>query len=266
MDNWTGMARDPFYNLDNIRSNSRTYFRTFLIDNKKVIPRHCAKWAIPVCKALRQLVTEMRLAIDLMNYNDWNEDILKDAFEVLRYSIYDFLKPLAMVLRAHCNQKKDDKYIDETRTGAPDSLETFGDVGDFCFSCVDDAEDAFTDFRYHLIQGRGEGDPYNFPHVNEAAELQRPEVENTLTGSPVADKVPAATFTELVLQNQIIRRQRSILTSLDKPDAATKCICMSFIHISLPKLILRKLCSCQNWKRRDSNILSLTGLEFHELW
>jgi hypothetical protein len=123
------MTRDLFHNLDHPLFDVRASFVTFLNDRKKELPERCARWALPVCVVLMQLATEMRLAVDLVEFRNWDDGILKDALETLRYSIYDFLGPIAFLLRNYYNAKGDKKYTCSVKVGASASLETFGQVG-----------------------------------------------------------------------------------------------------------------------------------------
>jgi hypothetical protein len=134
------MTRDLFHNLDHPLFDVRASFVTFLDDRKKELPERCAKWALPVCVVLRQLATEMRLAVDLVEFRNWDDSILKDALEALRYSIYDFLGPIAILLCNYCNAKKDKKYTGSVQIGTSSSLETFGQVGNFCMKSALKAE------------------------------------------------------------------------------------------------------------------------------
>ena len=256
-DTWTRMTRDLFHNLDHHLFDVRASFVTFLNDRKKDLPRMCAKWALPVCVVLRQLTTEMRLAVDLVEFRNWDDGILKDALEALRYSIYDFLRPVAFILRNYYNAKEDKKYTGGVKIGTSASLETFGQVGNFCMKCMIDAELALVGLLLHLSRGQAMRDGHKANEQMEVAELEPLRLFKDLMATPVANKVPTATFTELVIQNQTIIQRRSIVTTLDStnPVPATNYICMSFDHFSLLELILCKRCSCQYRKRRDPNIL-----------
>jgi hypothetical protein len=171
--------------------------------------------ALPVCVVLRQLATEMRLAVDLVEFRNWDDGILKDALEALRYSIYDFLGPIAILLRNYCNAKEDEKYTGNVKIGTSGSLETFCQVGDFCMKCTIDAELALMGLMLHLSRGQATRDGHNANEQMELAELQPLRLFKDLVATPVANKVPTATFTELVIQNQSIIQRRSIVTTLD---------------------------------------------------
>jgi hypothetical protein len=229
------MTRDLFHNLDHPLFDVRASFVNFLNDRKKELPDKCAKWALPVCMVLRQLATEMRLAVDLVEFRNWDDGILKDALEALRYSIYDFLGPIAIVLRDYCHAKKDKKYTGSVKIRTSSSLETFGQVGNFCMKCMIDAELALMGLMLHLSRGQATRDGHNANEQMDLADLTPLRLFKDLMATPVANKVPTATFTELVIQNQSIVQRRSIVTTLDStnPVPATNYICMSFVQFSL---------------------------------
>jgi hypothetical protein len=257
LDTWTMMTRDLFHNLDHPLFDIRASFVTFLNDRKKELPDRCAKWALPVCVVLMQLATEIRLAVDLVEFRNWDDRILKDALEALRYSIYDFLGPIAFLLRNYCNAKRDENYTGGVKVGASASLKTFGQVGNFCMKCMIDVELALMSLMLHLSRGQATQDGHEAHEQMKLAELKPLRLLRDLMATPVANKVPTATFTELVLQNQSIIQRRSIVTALDSTNLvpATNYICMSPVHFSLLELILCKRCSCQHRERRDPNIL-----------
>lgn len=111
------MTRDLFHNLDCPLLYVRAVFVTLLNDYKKDLPKTCAKWALPIYLVLRQLAIEMRLTVDLLKFGNWDDGILKDALEALRYSIFDFLGPIVMVLQYYCNANKDEKYTGGVKIG-----------------------------------------------------------------------------------------------------------------------------------------------------
>ncbi len=147
---WTRIIRDLFHNLDCPFFDVRAVFVTFLNESKKDISKTCAKWAFPVCAVLRQLAIEMRFTIGLLKFGDWDDGILKTALEALRYSIFDFLGPIVMVLQHYCNANKDEKYIGGVKTGVLSSLETYAQVGAFCIKCLVSAELALMCLILHL--------------------------------------------------------------------------------------------------------------------
>lgn len=230
---WTRMTRDLFHNLDRPLFDVRAVFATFLNDYKKDLPKTCAKWAFPVCLVLRQLAIEMRLSVDLLNFGDWDDGILKDALEALRYSIFDFLGPIVMVLQTYCNANKDEKYTGGVKIGVSDFLGTFGEVGNFCIQCLVNAELALISLMLHLSLGQtirdGGG---SFSQTTKIVDLRALRYYKDLVATPVANKVPTATFTELVIQNQSVMCRRSIVTTLGTTDAvsASDRICMSTLH------------------------------------
>jgi hypothetical protein len=231
---WTRMTRDLFHNLDHPLFDVKASFVAFLTDQKKELPLRCAKWALPVCAVLRQLAIEMRLAVDLVEYRNWDDGILKDALEALRYSIYDFLGPIAMILRDYCNANRDERYPGSARSGIsrPHPLQTFGQVGDFCIKCLVNAELAYMSLMLRLSQGQAARDGVDAHEKTKLAELEPLGLFRDRVATPVANKVPTATFTELVIQNQSIISRRSIVTTLDDMNMvpATNRICMSFVH------------------------------------
>lgn len=229
---WTRMTRDLFHNLDRPLFDIRAVFVTFLNDYKKDLPKTCAKWAFPVCLVLRQLAIEMRLTVDLLKFGDWDDGILKDALEALRYSIFDFLGPIVMVLHNYCNANKDEKYTGGVKIGVSDFLGTFGEVGNFCINCLVNAELALMSLMLHLSLGQANRDGQRFSQTTELADLQALRYYKDLVATPVANKVPTATFTELVIQNQSLMCRRSIVTTLGNTDivSASDRICMSTVH------------------------------------
>ena len=154
-------------------------------------------------------------------------------------------------------QRKIKNNTGSVQIGTSSSLETFGQVGNFCMKCMIDAELALMGLMLHLSRGQATRDGHKANEQMKLAELEPLRLFKDLMATPVANKVPTATFTELVIQNQSIIQRRSIVTTLDStnPVPATNYICMSFVHFSLLELILCKRCSCQHRKRRDPNIL-----------
>lgn len=80
-DTWTRMTRDLFHNLDRPFFDVKASFFTFLIANRKALSTNCARLALPIIAVLRQLAQEMRLAVDLLEFWDWDDGILHDALE-----------------------------------------------------------------------------------------------------------------------------------------------------------------------------------------
>jgi hypothetical protein len=260
-DTWTRMTRDLFHNLDHPLFDVRASFVTFLNDRKKELPERCAKWALPVCVVLRQLATEIRRAVDLVEFRYWNDGILKDALEALRYSIYDFLGPIAMLLRDYCCAKADKKYADKVKIGTSGSLETWGQVGNFCIKCMVDAELALMGLILHLSRGQAMRDGLE---KMELADLEPLKVFKGIVATPVANRVPTATFTELVIQNQSIIQRRSIVTTLDGTNLApaTNYICMSFVHFFPARAnpLQAMFLSAQKEKRSEYPIAAKAGI------
>lgn len=226
-DTWTRMTRDLFHNLDRPVSDVRASFFTFLTDNLRVLPVNCAKWALPVVMVLRQLANEMRFTVEYLEFRNWDDGILDDALEVLRYSIYDFLGPIAMLLHYYCREKKDVKYTGTIRLGTS-HIDTFGQVGSLCIQSMIDAEIALAHLITHLSRGQVKRDVGTDleEHTLTALELFR---ERLLT-PPIADQVPTASFTELLIQNQISVQRRSIVTTLDSTICFNRYICMSSVQ------------------------------------
>lgn len=231
-DTWTRMTRDLFHNLDCPLFDVRAVFGTFLNDYKKDLPKTCAKWAFPICLALRQLAIEMRFTVDLLKFEDWDDGILKDALEALRYTIFDFLGPIVMVLQHYCNANKDILYTGGVKIGDSDFLSTFGKIGTFCIKCLVNAELALMSLMLHLSLGQEKRDGEDFSQTTKLADLRTLRSYKDLVATPVANKVPTATFTELVIQNQSVMCRRSIVTTLGNTDAvsASDRICMSTVH------------------------------------
>lgn len=78
-------------------------------------------------------------------------------------------------------------------------------------------------------------DGKNFTQIAKLANLLTLRSYKYFIITPVANKVPIATFTKLVIQNQIVMCQRSIVITLSNTDAvsAYNRICMFTIHYFL---------------------------------
>lgn len=261
-DTWTRMTRDLFHSLDRPIFDIRASFNTFLTDNKNQLPLRCAKWAHPVAMVLRQLATEMRLAVELLEFRNWDDGILNDALEGLRYSIYDFLGPIATVLYHYCNEKKDVKYTGRVIIGASDDLSTFGQVGNLCIRCMIDAEIALLNLIFHLGRGRAARDGVETDKETLLRDFQSLKMFKDLITTPVFDQVPTATFTELVVQNQSTLRRRSIITTLDSTNLANRYICtFSVYSCSISTDFLQaELLSDQSRQRSEYPIAARAGI------
>lgn len=262
-DTWTRMTRDLFQNLDRPIFDIRASFTTFLTDTKRELSIRCAKWALSVAVALRQLATEMRLAVDLLEFRNWDEGILKDALEALRYSIYDFLGPIATVLNHYCNKKKNVKYTAGIKKGISINFTTFDQVGNFCIQCMINAEIALVNLVFHLSRGRAAQDrekPHKETLLKDLSSLMK---FKDLVITPIIDQVPTATFTELVIQNQSTSRRRSIVTALDSTNLANKYICMFTVYHFCPastNLLQAEVLSDQSEMRSEYPIADRAGI------
>lgn len=261
---WTRMTRDLFHNLDRPLFDIRAVFDTFLNNYKKDLPKLCAKWAFPVCSVLRRLAIEMRLTVDLLMFRDWDDGILKDALEALRYSIFDFLGPIVMVLQHYCNANKDEKYTRGIKIGVSDFLGTFGEVGTFCVKCLVNAELALMSLMLHLSLGQAKQHQSRFCQTTKLADLPTLRCHKDLVATPLANKVPTATFTELVIQNQSVMCRRSIVTTLGNTHAASASnrICMSTVHYFQARAdpLQAMLLSKQIEKRSERPIADKAGI------
>ncbi|KAH6973835.1 hypothetical protein BKA56DRAFT_592622 [Ilyonectria sp. MPI-CAGE-AT-0026] len=212
LDRWKRLTKDLFHSLEYPRFDAKDSIVALLRDNNnsknKQLWLKCAKWAIPVCMVLRQLATEMRMAVELVESGKWEDSVVIDALETLRFSIDDFYGPLARLLADFCRAKKGEKYSNSIKLEPPDRLETFGQVGKFCIQSITDAEMAFGHLVLHWGKERDclDGSPLN---------LKSSSLFAAFVAAPAASKVPAATFTELVIRQQVGIQRRSIVTTLD---------------------------------------------------
>lgn len=230
---WTRMTNDLFHKVNYPSFNIRALLFTFLKDQTPHLQKYCIKWAIPVCNTLNQLTREIYFAIELFQFQEWDDAILKDALEAVRYSIYDFLGPILRVLQLHCQNIEPSTEAGVVNSSRP--LETFGEVADYCRECRVAVEIAFGALLFHLSHGQAKRD--GIPPSNED-KLKQAESFNILKlqTHPAVNEAPTATFTELVVQNQAIALRRSIVTTLDAVDLnpATGYICILFTHSPLP--------------------------------
>ena len=229
-DTWTRITRDLFLGLDRPYFDMRARLTKFCEENKNKLPLSCAKWALPLCGVLQQLASEARLVAELIEFRNWDDGILKDALEALRYSIFDYFGPIAMLLQDYCNEKYDEPFTGTTTIGNPSiHLGTFGEVGTFCKNCLINAEIALMDFMLHVALGQHKRDGWP---SDAQGTLEYPVAFNVfyqVLETPVADRVPTMTFLELVIQNQCAIQRRSVVTVLDQTnlDSATEEICKS---------------------------------------
>lgn len=223
LNRWKRLTKDLFHSLEYPRFDTKKSIEDLLKDDKNLRLK-CAKWAIPVCMVLRQLATEMRMAVELVESGKWEESVVIDALEKLRFSIDDFYGPLARILADYCRANKGEKYSNSIKLESPDRLETFGQVGKFCIQSITDAEMAFGHLVLHWGKERDclDGSPLN---------LKPSSLFAAFVAAPAASKVPAATFTELVIRQQVGVQRRSIVTTLDGKNMvpSTKHICMSCV-------------------------------------
>ncbi|RSL77806.1 hypothetical protein CEP51_008748 [Fusarium floridanum] len=168
LDDWKRLTKDLFNSLEYPNFDAKASISAFLRDQGKQLRTNCAKWAIPVCMVLRQLATEMRMAVDLVESVKWEKNVVIDALETLRFSIDDFYGPLARILAGYCMEKKDEINSNSIMLEPPDRLDTFGQVA--------------------------------------------------FAAAPAANKVPSATFTELLIRQQVGLQRRSIVTALEKKE------------------------------------------------
>jgi hypothetical protein len=125
---WTRMTRDLFHNLDHPLFDVRASFVTFLTIGKRSYRRGAQDG--PFLSAWCSCNSPPRCALQSTWWNSGTgTTVSKDALETLRYSIYDFLGPIALLLRNYYNAKGDKKYTCSVKVGASAPLETFGQVG-----------------------------------------------------------------------------------------------------------------------------------------
>ena len=92
----------------------------------------------------------------------------------------------------------------------------------------------------HLSLGQAKRDGRVFSQMTKLADLRTVRSYKDLVATPVANKVPTATFTELVIQDQSDMCRRSIVTTLGNTDAvsASDRICMSTVYYFLASIRL----------------------------
>jgi hypothetical protein len=163
---------------------------------------------------------EIRIAIKLLNYQDWNDNILEDALKTLHYQIYDFFGPIAQFLWSQCNRNPENEYEDG---GQGESLSTYGAVGKLLKTSFVEAELAFHAFLLHLVSGT---ESYLKSHHRTSDVISE---FRTLAADRAVHRVPTTTFTELVIQNMVLRERKSIQNA--DPAHATSCI-SEFLVIS----------------------------------
>lgn len=207
----TRLTRELFYNLNHPDFDKRESFTT-LIGNSRIGSR-CAIYANTFSKVLSQLAKEIRIAIKLLNYQDWNDDILGDALKTLHYQIYDFFGPIAQFLWSQCNRNPEEKYKDG---GQRESPSTFGAVSKLLKTSFVEVELAFHAFLHHLVSGK---ESYLKPDHLTSDMISE---FRTLAADRAVHKVPTATFTELVIQNMVVRDWKPIQNA--DPAHATRCI------------------------------------------
>lgn len=94
------------------------------------------------------------------------------------------------------------------------------------------AELALMSLMLHLSLGQAKRDGRVFSQMTKLADLRTVRSYKDLVATPVANKVPTATFTELVIQDQSVMCRRSIVTTLGNTDAvsASDRICMFTVY------------------------------------
>lgn len=94
------------------------------------------------------------------------------------------------------------------------------------------AELALMSLMLHLSLGQAKRDGRVFSQMTKLADLRTVRSYKDLVATPVANKVPTANFTELVIQDQSVMCRRSIVTTLGNTDAvsASDRICMSTVY------------------------------------
>lgn len=208
----TRLTRDLFYNLDHPDFDKRESFTT-LIQSPRIGSR-CAIYADSFSDVLSQLAKEIRIAIKLLNYQDWNDDILGDALKTLHYQIYDFFGPIAQFLWSQCNRNPEKQYKGR---GQRESSLTFDAASKLLKTSFVEAELAFHAFLHHLVSGK---ESYLKPdHLTSDMMISE---FRTLAADRAVHKIPTATFTELVIQNMVVKDWKPIQNA--DPAHATRCI------------------------------------------
>lgn len=152
-----------------------------------------------------------------------------------------------MLLHYYCSRRKDVEYTGSVMIGTSNCLRTFGQVGNLCIQSMIDAEIALLNLITHLSRGQQDRDA-------SLKELHPLKLFTDRIKTPVVDQVPTASFTELVIQNQIILRRRSVITTLDSTNLTNRYICMSAVRFSPASdkiLIICKRRSCRIKERCD---------------
>ena len=188
----TRLTRDLFYNIDHPHFDTMDSFTSLLKPN---IAERCAKYAHSFSTVLVQLAEEIRVAIRLLRYEEWNCDILKDALQTLHYQIYHFFGRIAQFLCSHCDRNAGKIY--------KDSL-TFDGVSRTCRNSFVNVELAFYAFIFHLVHG-------NVSYLESSRTTDGLFAEfRALAATRGVHRIPTTTFTELVLQNMVDNASKSI--------------------------------------------------------
>ncbi|KAL9615775.1 MAG: hypothetical protein Q9160_009271 [Pyrenula sp. 1 TL-2023] len=224
---------DPLHYLDQPLFDIKVSLCEFANNDTSYFRLNYADWAPHVCKALDGLTFVIRTAISSLEFREWDGDVLRDAVDSLRYYIFDFYGPVALILQ-HCSQCEQTVWKRDWPVENGKSSDKPNDIGEDCVQSLLKAEFFFMTFILHLSIGQVTQDGKD---SREKAVLVRHIFEDwskELVTSPVPDTVPAVGFLELVVRNQMWKNRAALSAELNQneTDAAARFIGLSPLALS----------------------------------
>ena len=178
-------------------------------------PRIVVDAAMTVAEALYQLRNDIERTCDLHDLDDWEweEDLLEDSVELLKFQINDFFKGISADLGEQCEKLAKEAVF--PRNMMTPGLDSFEKVSKHLSEAMKLTKESFADF---LSSSGYRGDPQD------------------------RDSVPAPTFRELLVRNETSRLAEEIFEAIksteDKEAALEKTT--PIIRKSLSVLAVRK--------------------------
>lgn len=210
---WKIITRDLFEQKDRHHLWRLEVYNRFAELNENELDKNCRDWTLAGTEWLQQIAFDIRFATSLFSPDKWDPHISQDFINLLALTLQLFQGKQKCLgkIKHHCqNLKTSDQPEPQVIAGEFDTWRTY--VNDNLRKLVDS-------LGYHKHK--------NWDKHNRRMNLQE------------GDKVPGATFSELLIQNEIQRHRSKIvsrpveITQQDTKDVsgvnpkdATKVICM----------------------------------------
>jgi hypothetical protein len=187
---WDRITRDLFESKDRFHVWRLELDERFAKLEPDELNRNCHEWTARAIEWLQQIALDLRFAKDLFRPDEWDFDILGDFMNLLGLAMYLFHGQTTCLgrIKAHCEMlsARDDQSVLIATRDIPKEFNEWRTTVN-------------NDVRL-LVEALGYNKLKNWDKENRRLCLQD------------GDKVPAATFLELLIRNEIQRQRRRIVS------------------------------------------------------